>query len=100
MHLINYYLHRHDKELSKFGVRLKSMQVNIIIFGRLTDITGASIVLNDVSDTNALVKKLHNLYPALTTSKYAIAVNKKIVNENTVLTENSIIALLPPFSGG
>jgi sulfur-carrier protein len=76
------------------------MQVNIIIFGRLTDITGASLVLNDVSDTNTLVKKLHALYPALTTAKYAIAVNRKIVNDNTALSENSIIALLPPFSGG
>jgi molybdopterin converting factor small subunit len=33
-------------------------------------------------------------------AKYVIAVDKKVANENTTLTENSIVALLPPFSGG
>jgi molybdopterin converting factor small subunit len=76
------------------------MPVNIIIFGRLTDIAGNFLTLENVSDTKALVKELHILYPALADAKYVIAVNKKVVNENTTLTENSIVALLPPFSGG
>ena len=76
------------------------MPVNVIIFGQLTDIAGSSLALENIADTNSLVKKLHILYPALADSKYAIAVNKKVVNENTTLTENSIVALLPPFSGG
>ena len=76
------------------------MSVNIIIFGRLTDIVGSSLVLGNVADTNSLVKELHILYPALAEAKYVIAVDKKLVNENTTLSENSIVALLPPFSGG
>jgi molybdopterin synthase sulfur carrier subunit len=76
------------------------MPVNIIIFGRLTDIAGSSLAVENIADTNSLIKKLHTLYPALADSKYAIAVNKKVVNENTTLSENSIVALLPPFSGG
>jgi len=57
-------------------------------------------VLENIADTNSLVIELHDLYPALAKAKYAIAVDKKVVNENTTLTENSIVALLPPFSGG
>jgi molybdopterin converting factor small subunit len=76
------------------------MPVNIIIFGRLTDITGSSLALENIADTNSLVKELHIRYPALADAKYVIAVNKKIVNENITLTENSEVALLPPFSGG
>ena len=76
------------------------MPVNIIIFGRLADIAGSSLALENVANTNTLVKELHILYPALVDAKYVIAVNKKVVNENTSLTENSIVALLPPFSGG
>ncbi len=76
------------------------MPVNIIIFGRLTDITGSSLALENIGDTNSLVKELHIRYPALADAKYVIAVNKKVANENTALTENSIVALLPPFSGG
>ena len=76
------------------------MAINIIIFGQLADIAGSSLALENIADTNGLVRELHILYPALANTKYAIAVDKKVVNENTALTENSIVALLPPFSGG
>jgi len=76
------------------------MSINIIIFGQLTDIAGSSLALENIADTNCLVEELHNRYPALAKAKYAIAVDKQVVNENTTLTENSIVALLPPFSGG
>ena len=76
------------------------MTLNIIIFGRLTDIAGRALTLENVADTNQLVKELHILYPDLADAKYVIAVDKKVVNKNTTLTENSIVALLPPFSGG
>ena len=76
------------------------MSVNVIIFGRLTDIAGSSLALENIADTNSLVKELHSRYPALADSKYVVAVDKKIVNENTTLAENSEVALLPPFSGG
>ena len=77
------------------------MQVKVLIFGQLTDITGVTeIQVNDVSDRDQLIAALNNQYPSLADSKYAIAVNKQMINENIALTDNSIIALLPPFSGG
>jgi sulfur-carrier protein len=77
------------------------MQINLIIFGRLTDITGKStMTLSDVSDTNALVDHIHELYPLLAVNKYVIAVDRKIITGNTNLKENSTVALMPPFSGG
>jgi len=33
-------------------------------------------------------------------AKYAIALNKKIIKENTILSGDNNIAFLPPFSGG
>jgi len=56
------------------------MTVNIIIFGRLTDIAGSSLALENIADTNSLVKELHILYPALADAKYVIAVDKKVAN--------------------
>ena len=76
------------------------MTVNIIIFGQLTDIAGSSLALENIADTNSLVKELHIRYPALADARYLVAVDKKVANENTTLTENSVVALLPPFSGG
>lgn len=74
--------------------------MNIIFFGHLTEIAGNSLVLEDVSDTDELVKELHSLYPILENTKYIIAVNKKMISDNTILHHDSTIALLPPFSGG
>ncbi len=77
------------------------MQLTILFFGQLTDITGQqSVQLQDVADTDALAIRLHQQFPALANSKYAIAIDKKVINSNTLLTNNCHVALLPPFSGG
>ena len=70
------------------------------MFGRLADITGGPISVNDITDTEGMISALHKKYPALAEIKYLIAVNKQIVTENTNLDSDSIVALLPPFSGG
>ncbi len=77
------------------------MQINVLLFGQLVDITGsATITLKDVRDTNELIQQLHSFYPALKNMKYAIAVNKQIISGNIRLDNNIEVALLPPFSGG
>ena len=76
------------------------MSLKIIFFGSLTEIAGESIVLGEVVDTDDLVKALHKNYPKLADTRYAIAVDKKVISKNTILHKNSEVALLPPFSGG
>lgn len=70
------------------------------MFGRLADIAGNTIAIDDVKDTDALVNELNKKYPALSNARYVIAVNKQIIKEKTVLDNSSVVALLPPFSGG
>jgi len=77
------------------------MAVNIIIFGQLTDITGdQNLIVSDVNDTDQLITKLNKMFPAIAGAKFVIAVNKQVISENSILENNSTIALLPPFSGG
>lgn len=77
------------------------MQTTILLFGQLADVAGRStITVEGLHDSNALVAYLHDQYPALAASKYSIAVDKKIVRENTPLSTGTTVALLPPFSGG
>jgi sulfur-carrier protein len=77
------------------------MQVQVSLFGQLTEITGNNtIVVNDVPDTDELVKAVNKLYPAMAGIKYIIAVDKKTIRENTALYTLTSVALLPPFSGG
>lgn len=79
---------------------LSLMSLKIIMFGRLADIAGNAVSVNDVTDTDSLVNELNKKYPGLSNTKYVIAVNKEIIKENTPLNKKSIVALLPPFSGG
>lgn len=77
------------------------MQINVLLFGQLVDEAGSStITVKDVKDTNELIEQIHTSFPALANMKYAIAVDKQIINENLILHSNNTVALLPPFSGG
>ena len=72
-----------------------------MIFGQLSDIINSNeLTLTGIADTNSLVSELNKRYPALTSTRYMMAVNKQTVTANTILKEGSIVALLPPFSGG
>lgn len=75
--------------------------MKVLFFGQLTDITGSSSVeMPESADTDALLQALTNKYPALGSAKFVVAVNKKQISENTPLTSQSNIVLMPPFSGG
>lgn len=77
------------------------METNVLVFGQITDITGENhIKISGVADTNGVIHLLHKTYPKLQSLEYSIAVNKKIIRENTPLKNNDTVAILPPFSGG
>jgi molybdopterin synthase sulfur carrier subunit len=77
------------------------MKINVKIFGQLTDITGKDhLSFDNVQDTDQLMECLHSLFPTLRKTRFACAVDTKIVHTNTPLFNNSTVALLPPFSGG
>jgi molybdopterin converting factor small subunit len=75
--------------------------MNIKVFGQLTDVVhGENILIENAADITELKSKLMDSYPALSEKTFVIAVNQKIIHENLPLSQNSEIALLPPFSGG
>ena len=74
--------------------------MEVLFFGKLVDIAGNSLVINNVASTEELLEQLRLQFPALAAEKYIVAVDKKTITENTSLTDNCTVALLPPFSGG
>jgi sulfur-carrier protein len=75
--------------------------MKITLFGQLTDIAGTnSLVVEAVQDTDTLVAAVNRRYPSMAGARYTIAVDKKAISANTVISENSDLAFLPPFSGG
>lgn len=81
--------------------RNTKMTIKVLLFGQLAEITGSKeLEIEGCVDTTALLSVLHEQFPVLAQSKYAVAVNQEMTSGNTNLTENSVVALLPPFSGG
>jgi len=71
------------------------------IFGQLSDVIGSnSLEIDGIASTDELIKNLQSKYPALTNTKYRVAVNRNIIQSNTELQTGAEVALLPPFSGG
>jgi len=77
------------------------MEIRLLSFGQVTDITGKdTLKISDVKNTDELNQFLAKAWPQLESIKYSIAVNKKIIQENTQLHDQDTVAILPPFSGG
>lgn len=77
------------------------MQIQLVTFGKITEIIpNQQLKVDTVSDTDGLRALLEKTFPALGQMKYALAVNKKLVQANIELSEEAVIAIMPPFSGG
>jgi len=75
-------------------------QLSIIAFGQIAEIVGHEEFSMDASDTDALQILLLSKFPGLKNKKFAISVDKLLIKTNTTLRDHSVVALLPPFSGG
>lgn len=77
------------------------INIHVLAFGQIADIIGQSTI-NYSTPTTLLAFKtnIENDYPLLAKIAYRIAINKKLVVEDSTLTEADELALLPPFSGG
>jgi molybdopterin synthase sulfur carrier subunit len=80
---------------------MNNKKIKLLLFGQIEEIVGSKeLIFEGYADTASLIAELHQRFPALVQSKYVIAVNQEMITGNASLSENSIVALLPPFSGG
>ncbi|MCX8530740.1 MoaD/ThiS family protein [Chryseobacterium luquanense] len=75
------------------------MEIKVISFGQIAEITGKEFMVEAV-DLESLKLYLIQKFPELSDRKFAFAVNKKLVQENIILNQNDVVALMPPYSGG
>ena len=77
------------------------MTIKVIVFGHLQDLLKTNeMSISEVKNTEELITKLRLQFPDLSAANYAIALNKKIIQQSTELHDSDTIALMPPFSGG
>lgn len=81
------------------------MQVRVLFFGMLTDLTGRRAETVEVpfrSTLGELLAHCTEKFPRLSafSDSLALSINQEYASKATVLNENDEVALLPPVSGG
>lgn len=80
------------------------MTTKILLFGITTDLLGASSLDLEIPVNSSIADfKQHLLakHPVLENiNSYAIAVNESYASDEIIITENDVIAIIPPVSGG
>ncbi len=77
------------------------MEIRLLAFGQIGDIVGQpEIIFSGINNTDELQIKLAEIYHGIAAIDYSMAVNKTLVQKNTLLNNGDTVALLPPFSGG
>lgn len=78
------------------------MNLKVKYFGNIAEITGVAEenISIEFGDSEEITIYLLKKYPNLKSFAFKMAVDQEIIFSNQSLKENSIIALLPPFSGG
>ncbi len=77
------------------------MEINVIFFGVLTEVTGTHWKhYRDIKSFSDLKLRIEDDFPEIVHYNFRIAVNNEITDEDPVLNDNDEVAYLPPFAGG
>ena len=80
------------------------MKIKTLFFGIATDLVNASelqITLNENTAIKDFKQVLKNTFSNLEKiDSYAIAVNEEYADDETILKERDVVAVIPPVSGG
>jgi molybdopterin converting factor small subunit len=77
------------------------MQVKVLFFGVLVEVTGSNLKLyNDAKSIGALKLMIQDEFPEIVHYNFRISLNNEIVSSDRDLNDGDEVALLPPFAGG
>ena len=85
--------------------KIKSrMKIQLLFFGITSDFVGETTISYSIENTTT-VENLKELlkadYPSLKNiNEFAIAVNEEYANDNLIIKDGDVIAIIPPVSGG
>jgi molybdopterin converting factor small subunit len=77
------------------------MEISVLFFGVLSEITGTSRKhYSGIKSFADLKQRIGDDFPEIVHYNFRIAVNNKLVNEDPLLSSGDEVAYLPPFAGG
>ena len=80
---------------------MQNTQIKILAFGMVAEaLKQDELWIQSAKDTEALLQQLKVQFPMLREIAFSVAINREVKHENTLLTTEEEVALLPPFSGG
>jgi len=77
------------------------MEIKVLFFGVLTDVTGCNVKhYSNVRTIDDLRLRIQDDYPEIFHYNYMISLNQQIINGESALNNGDEVAFLPPFAGG
>ena len=77
------------------------MQVKVLFFGVLTEVTGTPVRhYSDVKTTGDLRLRIEDDFPEIAHYNFRISLNNQILNDEAELKDGDEVAFMPPFAGG
>jgi len=77
------------------------MEVNVLFFGVLAEVTGTNFKhYRDVKSLGDLKLKIQDEFPEVVHYNFRISLNNEIIDNDTKLKDGDEVALMPPFAGG
>lgn len=80
------------------------MQIQVLLFGIVADLVGESTIEMELSESTSIKNFKEELiirFPQLKNyATYAVAVNENYAQNEVLLKELDVVAVIPPVSGG
>ena len=77
------------------------MEIKVLFFGVLAEVSGTSFKhYQDVRSIGDLKLRIRDDFPEIAHYVFRISLNNELTDNDLVLKEGDVVALLPPFAGG
>jgi molybdopterin synthase sulfur carrier subunit len=77
------------------------MQVKVLFFGILAEVTGTNCKhYSDVKSTGDLKLRIQDEFPEVVHYNFRISLNSVLTDNDLLLNDGDEVALMPPFAGG
>jgi len=77
------------------------MEVKVLFFGVLAEVTGTNIkIYRDVKSLGDLKLRIQDDFPEVVHYNFRISLNNVLIDNDPLLNNGDEVALMPPFAGG